>query len=65
MGNKSDAFEQSEDVEGAEQFQAVLDEEADFIDGILTRILELKIVKGEVKCKRIGLEAARSEPRTK
>jgi len=31
-------FKQSEDVEGTEQFQTVLDEEAEFIDGVLTRI---------------------------
>ena len=42
----------NKDTEGAEQFQAVLDEEADFIDGILTRISELNIVIQEVERKR-------------
>ena len=46
-----DMFKQSEDVEGAEQYQTVLDEEAEFIDGVLTRISELKILKGKVEQK--------------
>ena len=37
----NDAFEQSKDTEGADSFQVVLDEEAEFIDGILTKISEL------------------------
>ena len=37
-------------------FQTVLDEEAEFIDGILTKISELKIIKVEVERKRKELE---------
>jgi len=54
-----EAFDQNEDSDGAEQFQAVLDEEADFIDGVLTRISELKIVKQEVERKRRELSRRR------
>jgi len=39
----NDAFEQSKDTEGANSFQVVLDEEAEFIDGILTKIPELAL----------------------
>jgi len=55
-----DKFEQSEDAEGAEHFQTVLDEESEFIDGVLTRKSELKILKGEVERKRTKLETAQS-----
>jgi len=41
-----ETYEQNEDQEGAEQFQGILDEEAEIIDGVLTRISKLKILKG-------------------
>ena len=54
----NDAFEQSKDTEGADSFQVVLDEEAEFINGILTKISELKVIKVEVERKRNELETA-------
>ena len=55
-----EAYEQSKDQAGAEEFQNILDEEADLIDGVLTRISELKILKGEVERKRNETEMAQS-----
>ena len=55
-----EAYEQSEDQEGAEQFQNILDEEAELIDGILTRISKLKILKGEVERKHSEIEKTQS-----
>ena len=43
-----EAYEQSsntESAEAAEQFQSVLDGDADFIEGIIDKILELKVLK--------------------
>ena len=56
----NDAFEQSKDTEGANSFQVVLDEEAEFIDGILTKIPELKVIKVELERKRNELETAQN-----
>ena len=42
-----------------QKFQAVLNEEAEFID-VLTRISELKILKGEVERRHNGLETAQN-----
>ena len=55
-----EAYEQSKDQAGAENFQNILDEEADLIDGVLTRISELKILKGEVERRRNETEMAQS-----
>ena len=55
-----EAYEQNKDQEGAEQFQGILDEEAELIDVALTRISELKILKGEVERKRNEIEKAQS-----
>ena len=52
----TDAFEQSNDMEGAEQFQQVLDEEADLIDSVLTKTSELKVLKDELERIRKELE---------
>ena len=54
----NNAFEQSKDTEGANQFQVVLDEEAEFINNVLTKISELKVIKVEVEQKRNELETA-------
>ena len=56
----SEAYEQNEDQEGAVQFQSTLDEEAELIDGVLSRISELKILKGELERKRNEIEKAQS-----
>jgi len=48
----ADAYDQSDDVEAAEQFQSVLDEESEFTDGIIVKISQLKILKGEVERKQ-------------
>ena len=53
----TDAFEQVNDTEGAEQFQQVLDEDAELIDTVLSRISELKGMKKELKRTRKNLEA--------
>ena len=44
-----DAFEQNKDSEGAEQFQQVLDDDAEWIDGVLTKTSELKVLKAELE----------------
>ena len=54
----NNAFEQSKDTESANSFQVVLDEEAEFINGVLTKISELKVIKVEVEQKRNELETA-------
>lgn len=48
-----EVYEQSSDTEAAEQFQSVLDGDADFIEGIIDKISELKVLKEAVekKCK--------------
>ena len=53
-------YEQSEDQEGAGQFQTTLDEEAELIDGVLNGIFELKILEGEGERKRNEIEKAQS-----
>ena len=40
-----DAFEQNKDVDGAEQFQQVLDEYAELMDNVVSRISELKVIE--------------------
>ena len=55
-----EAYEQSEDQEGAEQFQNILDEEAELIDSVLTRISKLKILKGKVEQQHSEIEMAQS-----
>ena len=55
-----EALEQNDDTEGSEQFQKVLDEEAELIDDVVSRISELKILKGELERKRAMLETVRS-----
>ena len=57
---KRKAYEHNEDQEGAEQFQGILDEEAELIDGVLSRISELKILKGELERKRNEIERTQS-----
>ena len=58
----NDVFEQNKDTEGTDSFQVVLDEEAEFIDGVLTKISELKVIKVEVEWKRNELEATSNPP---
>ena len=53
-------LEQNDEPESSEQFQGVLDEEAELIDGVVSRISELKILKGELERKRAMLETVRS-----
>ena len=47
-----EAFEQNNDVEGAEQFQLTLDEESEVIDGVINRLSQLKVLKAELECRR-------------
>ena len=54
-----DAYEQADDTEGVEQFQITLDSESEFIDGIITKISELKVLKEEVEKRRKDLEVSR------
>jgi len=44
-----DALEQADDSEGTEQFQNVLDEDAELMDIVLTRISEVKVLKDELE----------------
>ena len=55
-----EAYEQSEDLEGAERFQNILNEETELIDSVLTRISKLKIMKGEAEWKHSEIEMAQS-----
>ena len=52
-----DAYDQSEDTEGAELFQQTLDEDAELMDNVVSRISELKIMKEELKRVCSQLEA--------
>jgi len=52
-----EAYEQSSDTEAAEKFQPVLDGDADFIEGIIDKISELKVLKEAVERKHRESEA--------
>ena len=45
----SEAYEQANDTEGAEQFQLTLDEESEVIDGVIDKVSQLKILKEELE----------------
>ena len=49
----AEAYGQSEDAVAAEQFQTILDEDSELVDGIIDKISQLKILKEELerKCK--------------
>ena len=47
-----EAYEQNNDNEGAEQFQSVLDEESEIIDGIIDKVSKLKVLRGELEQRR-------------
>ena len=47
-----EAYEQSNDIEGAEQFQGILDEDSEIIDGIIDKVSQLKVLKGELEQRR-------------
>ena len=47
-----EAYEQSNDNEGAEQFQGILDEDSEIIDGIIDKVSQLKVLKGELEQRR-------------
>ena len=47
--NLIEAYEQSNDNKGAEQFQRVLDEECDLLGGIIDKISQLKVLKEELE----------------
>ena len=51
-----DALEQADDSEGTEQFQNVLDEDAELMDIVLTRISEVKVLKDELERVRKDFE---------
>ena len=48
----SEAYEQANDTEGAEQFQLTLDEESEIIDGVIDKVSQLKILKEELEQRR-------------
>ena len=48
----AEAYGQSEDAVAAEQFQTVLDEDSELVDGIIDKISQLKILKEELERKR-------------
>ena len=52
-----DAYDQSEDTEGVELFQQTLDEDAEVMDNVVSRISELKIMKEELERGHSQLEA--------
>ena len=41
----ADAYDQNNDVDGVEQFQQMLDEDAKLMDNAVSRISELKMIK--------------------
>lgn len=43
------AYEQNHDEEGAGEFQLTLDEEGKFIDGVIDKVSQLKVLKGELE----------------
>ena len=47
-----EAYEQNNDSEGAQQFQSVLDEENEVIDGVLDKVSQLKVLKRELEQRR-------------
>lgn len=59
-----DALEQADDSEGTEQFQNVLDEEAEVMDNVLTRISEVKVLKDELERVRKNFELKSKDPHT-
>ena len=50
--NLIEAYEQSNDNKGAEQFQRVLDEECDLLGSIIDKISQLKVLKEELERRR-------------
>ena len=48
----SEAYEQANDTEGAEQFQLTFDEESEIIDGVIDKVSQLKILKEELEQRR-------------
>ena len=56
-----EAFEQNNDVEGAEQFQQTLDEESEVIDGVIDKLSQLKVLKAELERRRREGERRSSE----
>ena len=48
----AEVFEQGQDVQAAEQFQTVLDEESELIDDTITKISQLKLLKEELEKRR-------------
>ena len=56
-----EAFEQNNDVEGAEQFQLTLDEESEVIDGVINKLSQLKVLKAELERRRREGERRPSE----
>ena len=55
------AYEQSEEIDAAEQLQGILNEESKFTDGIIGKISQLKLLKETVKRKRREMEATQSQ----
>ena len=58
-----ETYEQNSDTEAAEQFQSVLDGDADFIEGIINKISELKVLEEAVEKKKCKESEARYDPR--
>ena len=52
----NEAYEQNSDLEGAEQFQLILDEESEVIDGVIDKVSQLKVLKEELEQRRRGSE---------
>ena len=52
-----EVYNQGIDTEAAVQFQNVLDEDTDFIEGIIDKISQLQVLKEEVEKKRREMEA--------
>ena len=56
----ADAYDAGDDAEATRQFHATLDEDVEFIDGVISKVSQLKTLKEEVERRR-ELEATQAQ----
>ena len=57
----ADAYDAGDDAEATRQFHATLDEDVEFIDGVISKVSQLKTLKEEVERRRRELEATQAQ----
>ena len=57
----ADAYDAGDDAEAIRQFHATLDEDVEFIDGVISKVSQLKTLKEEVERRRRELEATQAQ----